>query len=148
VPIEKLRRLCNAIVEEDHPETLTRLIAELTKHLRQDQVAIKAKSPSSTATRGIRRRFSSRARAAAKPLNTVNPVYSGVPVLASFCRALRGNSGHHHRAAHQRLCDLAAREHDYTKLKNVIEELLECIDTRQQQREEAKKISFFGGGEN
>jgi hypothetical protein len=44
--------------------------------------------------------------------------------------------------------DLAAREHDYTKLKNVIEELLECIDTRQQQREEAKKISFFGGGQN
>lgn len=46
------------------------------------------------------------------------------------------------------LCDLAAREHDYTKLKNVIEQLLECIDTRKQQREEAKKISFFGGGQN
>jgi hypothetical protein len=43
VPIEKLRRLCNAIVEEDDPETLTRLIADLTEHLRQDQVAIKAK---------------------------------------------------------------------------------------------------------
>jgi hypothetical protein len=46
------------------------------------------------------------------------------------------------------LCDLAAREHDYTKLKHVIEQLLECIDTRQQQREEAKKTSFSGGGQN
>jgi hypothetical protein len=45
VPIEKLRRLCKAIVEEDDPETLTRLIAELTKHLQQDQNAIKAKLP-------------------------------------------------------------------------------------------------------
>jgi hypothetical protein len=43
VPIEKLRRLCKAIVEEDDPETLTRLIAELTEHLQQDQNAIKAK---------------------------------------------------------------------------------------------------------
>jgi ribosomal protein S15P/S13E len=32
-----------AIVEEDDPETLTRLIAELTEHLQQDQKAIKAK---------------------------------------------------------------------------------------------------------
>jgi hypothetical protein len=31
------------IVEEDDPETLTRLIAELTEHLQQDQNAIKAK---------------------------------------------------------------------------------------------------------
>jgi hypothetical protein len=29
VPIDKLRRLRKAIVEEDDPETLTRLIAEL-----------------------------------------------------------------------------------------------------------------------
>jgi hypothetical protein len=43
VPVEKLRRLCKAIVEEDDPETLTRLIAELTEHLRQEQNAIKAK---------------------------------------------------------------------------------------------------------
>jgi ribosomal protein S15P/S13E len=43
VPIEKLRRLCKEIVEEDDPETLTRRIAELTEHLRQEQVAIKAK---------------------------------------------------------------------------------------------------------
>jgi hypothetical protein len=43
VPIDKLRRLRKAIVEEDDPETLTRLIAELTEHLRQDQAAIKAK---------------------------------------------------------------------------------------------------------
>jgi hypothetical protein len=43
VPIEKLRRLCRKIIEEDHPETLTRRIAELTKHLLQEQVAIKAK---------------------------------------------------------------------------------------------------------
>jgi hypothetical protein len=46
------------------------------------------------------------------------------------------------------LCDLAAREHDTQKLKNVIEQLLECIDARQQQREGAKKISFSGGGQN
>jgi hypothetical protein len=43
VPVEKLRRLCKAIVEQDDPETLTRLIAELTEHLQQDQNAIKAK---------------------------------------------------------------------------------------------------------
>jgi hypothetical protein len=46
------------------------------------------------------------------------------------------------------LCDLAAPEHDYKKLKNVIEQLLECIDARQQQREGSKKISFSGGGQN
>jgi hypothetical protein len=46
------------------------------------------------------------------------------------------------------LCDLAAREHDYTKLKKFIEQLLECIDARQQQREGAKRISFSGGGQN
>jgi hypothetical protein len=40
------------------------------------------------------------------------------------------------------LCDLAAREQNYAKLKNVIEQLLECIDTRQRQREETKKISL------
>jgi hypothetical protein len=40
------------------------------------------------------------------------------------------------------LCDLAAKEQNYTKLKSVIEQLLECIDTRQRQREETKKISF------
>jgi hypothetical protein len=40
------------------------------------------------------------------------------------------------------LCDLAAREQNYTKLKSVIEQLLECIDARQRQREETKKISF------
>jgi hypothetical protein len=39
------------------------------------------------------------------------------------------------------LCDLAAREHNYTKLKGVIEQLLECIDARQRHREETKKIS-------
>jgi hypothetical protein len=43
MPVEKLRRLCKTIAEEDDPETLTRLIAELTKHLKQDQDAIKAK---------------------------------------------------------------------------------------------------------
>jgi hypothetical protein len=36
---------------------------------------------------------------AVRPLNTVNPVYGGVPVLASHCRALRVTSGHHNRAA-------------------------------------------------
>jgi hypothetical protein len=46
------------------------------------------------------------------------------------------------------LCDLAAREHDYTKLKNVIEQLLESIDARQQQRDGARKISLSGGGQN
>jgi hypothetical protein len=40
------------------------------------------------------------------------------------------------------LCNLAAREQNYTKLKSVIEQLLECIDTRQRQREETKKISL------
>jgi hypothetical protein len=40
------------------------------------------------------------------------------------------------------LCDLAAREQNYTKLKNVIEQLLECIDARQRQREEVNKISL------
>ena len=45
MPIERLRRLCEAIVEEDDPETLTRLIAQLTEHLQQDQNAIKAKIP-------------------------------------------------------------------------------------------------------
>jgi hypothetical protein len=40
------------------------------------------------------------------------------------------------------LCDLAAREQNYTKLKNVIEQLLECIDARQRQREEATKTSL------
>ena len=39
------------------------------------------------------------------------------------------------------LGDLAAREHNYTKLKTFIEQLFECIDARQQQREEAKRIS-------
>jgi hypothetical protein len=39
------------------------------------------------------------------------------------------------------LCDLAAREQNYTKLKSVIEQLLECIDTRQRQREETKNFS-------
>jgi hypothetical protein len=43
VPIEKLRRLCREIVEEDDPETLTRRIAELTEHLLQERVSIKAK---------------------------------------------------------------------------------------------------------
>ena len=38
------------------------------------------------------------------------------------------------------LCDLAASEHDYTKLRSVIEQLLECIDARQRQREEAKNV--------
>ena len=37
---------------------------------------------------------------------------------------------------------LVAREHDYRKLKNVIEQLLECIDARQRQREEAMKTSL------
>jgi len=40
------------------------------------------------------------------------------------------------------LCNLAAREQNYTKLKNVIEQLLECIDARQRQREEVNKISL------
>ena len=40
------------------------------------------------------------------------------------------------------LCDLAAREQNYTELKNVIEQLLECIDARQRQREEVNKISL------
>jgi len=39
------------------------------------------------------------------------------------------------------LCSLAATEQNYTKLKRVIEQLLECIDARQRQREETKKIS-------
>ena len=43
MPIERLRRLCEAVVEEDDPETLTRLITQLTEHLQQDQNAIKAK---------------------------------------------------------------------------------------------------------
>jgi hypothetical protein len=43
VPVEKLRRLCKAIVEQDDPETLTHLIAELTELLQKDQSAIKAK---------------------------------------------------------------------------------------------------------
>ena len=37
------------------------------------------------------------------------------------------------------LCNLAATEQNYTKLKSVIEQLLEYIDARQRQREEAKK---------
>jgi hypothetical protein len=43
VPVNKLRRLCKAILEEDDPETLTRLIAVLTKLLQKDQEAIKAR---------------------------------------------------------------------------------------------------------
>jgi len=39
------------------------------------------------------------------------------------------------------LCSLAATEQNYTKLKRVIEQLLECIDARQRQREETKMIS-------
>ena len=39
------------------------------------------------------------------------------------------------------LCNLAAGEQNYAKLKSVIEQLLECIDARQRQREETKKIS-------
>jgi len=42
------------------------------------------------------------------------------------------------------LCDLAAREHDYSKLKNIIEKLLECIDARQKQRG-ASQGSLSGG---
>ena len=41
MPVEKLRRLCKVILEEDDPETLTRLIAKLTEQLQQDQNAIK-----------------------------------------------------------------------------------------------------------
>jgi hypothetical protein len=40
------------------------------------------------------------------------------------------------------VCDLAAREPNYTKLKSVIEQLLDCIDARQRQREEAKRVSL------
>jgi len=40
------------------------------------------------------------------------------------------------------LCSLAATEQNYTKLRRVIEQLLECIDARQRQREETKKISL------
>jgi hypothetical protein len=40
------------------------------------------------------------------------------------------------------LCNLAAGEQNYTKLKRVIEQLLECIDVRQRQREETNKISL------
>lgn len=43
MPINKLRRICKAIVEEDDPATLTFLIAELTKHLQRDEAAIKEK---------------------------------------------------------------------------------------------------------
>jgi hypothetical protein len=39
------------------------------------------------------------------------------------------------------LCNLAAREQNYTKL-SVIEQFLECIEVRQRQREEATKISL------
>jgi len=39
------------------------------------------------------------------------------------------------------LCNLAATEQNYTKLRRVIEQLLECIDARQRQREETKKVS-------
>jgi len=35
------------------------------------------------------------------------------------------------------LCNL-----NYTRVKSVIEQLLECIDARQRQREETKKISL------
>ena len=40
------------------------------------------------------------------------------------------------------LCSLAATEQNYTKLRRVIEQLLECIDARQRQREETKKVSL------
>jgi hypothetical protein len=43
MPLNKLRRVCEAIIKEDDPETLTRLIAGLTKHLQEEQDAIKAK---------------------------------------------------------------------------------------------------------
>lgn len=39
------------------------------------------------------------------------------------------------------LGDLAAREHNYTKLKTFIEQFFERIGARQQQCEEAKRIS-------
>ena len=40
------------------------------------------------------------------------------------------------------LCNLAATEQNYTRLKSVIEQLLECIEARQRQREETKKASL------
>ena len=43
MPINKLRRICKAIVEEDDPATLTFLIAELTKQLQRDEAAIREK---------------------------------------------------------------------------------------------------------
>ena len=42
----------------------------------------------------------------------------------------------------EELCNLAAREQNYTRLKSVIVKLVECIDARQRQREEAKRISL------
>jgi hypothetical protein len=36
------------------------------------------------------------------------------------------------------LCDLAVKEHDYGKLRTLIEQLLECIAARDRQRQDAK----------
>jgi hypothetical protein len=85
-------------------------------------------------------------------LNTVNPVHMVAGSFASHCSLSRSRGQTRMYISIERrideLCDLAAREHDYTKLKNVIEQLLECIDARQQQREGSTKISFSGGGQN
>jgi hypothetical protein len=44
----------------------------------------------------------------------------------------------------EELCKRAAKEPDPTKLKNLVGQLIECIDVRQQKREEAKKKSASG----
>ncbi len=72
----------------------------------------------------------------------------GCRCFASHCRVYRGRMDISIEWRIDELCDLAAGEHDYTKLKNVIGQLLECIDARQQQRDGARKISLPGGGQN
>jgi len=43
------------------------------------------------------------------------------------------------------LCRLAANEHDSTRLKDLVQQLIECIDQRQQERAGTEKRSAAGG---
>jgi hypothetical protein len=117
VPIEKLRHLCKAIVEEDDPETLTRLIAELTEHLQQDQNAIKAKI---SQFKGLARHWQPLLTQIhhAKPPNTVNPVLDDPDNFASH-------------EAHRMAIEIEQRIAELGDL---------AASARKQQREEAKRF--------
>jgi hypothetical protein len=41
----------------------------------------------------------------------------------------------------EELCELVAKEKDYTELKRLIGQLIQCLDARQKEREQAKANS-------